>query len=165
MSRGLDSDAARADVTTPSPSLLGAPGTAPLPLVLARLGSVAARLSELQVASVRLSALDQLLLVELSSTPGMGQRELARRVMVDPRNLVAVLDSLSESDLIRREEDVDDRRRRIVSLTTAGRSAVTEVLAAGRRLERDLLSTTEDGDRTAVRQTLDLLRVALSALD
>jgi DNA-binding MarR family transcriptional regulator len=59
--------------------------------------------------------------------------ELARRLRVDPANASTLLSKLERRALIRRRPAPQDRRKRIVSLTTKGRETIR---ALGRCIER-----------------------------
>src|SRR3546814_20074442 len=69
------------------------------------------------------------------------QKELASRVVVDPGDIVAYLDSLQESGYVVRERDQSDRRRQVVSITdrksvVSGKSVSVSVDLGGRRIIR-----------------------------
>lgn len=80
------------------------------------------------------------------------QRELGEALGLDPGDLVRLLDQLEHRDLVRRDPDLDDRRRHRITLTRAGRSerrrchqavvaAEDEWLGALSGAEREALTT------------------------
>lgn len=54
------------------------------------------------------------------------QKALAARVVLDPGDIVAYLDSLQKARYIERNRDPEDRRRQIVSITDEGRALLVE---------------------------------------
>ncbi|GAA1965519.1 MarR family winged helix-turn-helix transcriptional regulator [Amycolatopsis minnesotensis] len=123
--------------------------------LLSRLGSLAARSWAAFLAEHEVSPGQYAVLVVLNEQGPLGQVSLARSIAVDARNLVAVLDSLSERGLVGRAADPADGRRRVVSLTPAGKSLVDDLATAAARGQDDFLRAlgTRDRDRFT-----DLLR-------
>ena len=60
------------------------------------------------------------------------QKALAARVVLDPGDIVAYLDTLQKSRYVERNRDPEDRRRQIVSITDEGRELL---IAADRALD------------------------------
>jgi DNA-binding MarR family transcriptional regulator len=54
----------------------------------------------------------------------VSQRDVAARTMIDPSDVVALVDRLEAAEFLQRVRDPDDRRRYTLVLTTAGREAV-----------------------------------------
>ncbi|RVW09426.1 MarR family transcriptional regulator [Prescottella agglutinans] len=54
------------------------------------------------------------------------QKALAARVVLDPGDIVAYLDSLQKARYVERNRDPEDRRRQIVSITDEGRALLVE---------------------------------------
>lgn len=53
----------------------------------------------------------------LKHSGDLSQAELARKMMIEPPTLVRILDRMEDTGLVRRFDDPDDRRRRILRLT------------------------------------------------
>ena len=68
------------------------------------------------------------------------QQQAAERLGVDRTTMVGLLDGLESKGLVVREPDQADRRRNVVVLTDAGRSALTDGTAASDEAERQLLA-------------------------
>src|SRR5262245_42635697 len=66
-------------------------------------------------------SLQQLTVLSLVRTEGLGLAELARRCMVAPTVITGIVDRLERQGLIRREADPRDRRVNRLVLTEAGR--------------------------------------------
>jgi DNA-binding MarR family transcriptional regulator len=62
------------------------------------------------------------LLASLADEGQASQAELGRRTGIDPSDIVAALNELSESGFITRTRDPSDGRRNVVVLTRAGRA-------------------------------------------
>jgi DNA-binding MarR family transcriptional regulator len=65
-------------------------------------------------------SLQQLTVLSLVRTEGLGLAELARRCMVAPTVITGIVDRLERQQLIRREPDAHDRRVNRLVLTEAG---------------------------------------------
>ena len=90
------------------------------------------------------------------------QRDLSRRLGLDPSDMVAVIDRLEAEGHAVRERDLADRRRHAVATTPAGRQWLAETAAgAGERAAR-LLPGLSDEERHTV---IHLLRRALAHHD
>jgi DNA-binding MarR family transcriptional regulator len=57
----------------------------------------------------------------IDSHPGSAQQELVKRSLIDPSSMVAVIDELERMGLAERRQHPEDRRKRAVYLTPAGR--------------------------------------------
>lgn len=68
---------------------------------------------------------DYALLASLAEFGPHSQAELGRRIGVDRSDIVALVNGLEDRGLALRSPDVRDRRRNTVSLTAAGRRALT----------------------------------------
>jgi len=104
--------------------------------LLARLGSLAARSWQAFLAGRELTQVQYAALMVLAERGPLGQQALARLIDVDARNLVAVLDQLTERNLVAREVSAADRRRRTVRLTSGG-SALARALEADAATARE----------------------------
>lgn len=95
-------------------------------------------------------------LLTLDDHGPLDQSELGALAAVDRSTLTVLLDRLEARDLVTKEMDPANRRRRIVALTGAGRRRLTEAVEEAARLHaraEDLL-----GERR-MRQLVDMLRV------
>jgi DNA-binding MarR family transcriptional regulator len=90
------------------------------------------------------------------------QRDLGARLGQDPSDVVSLLDDLQRRDLIARERDPEDRRRHRVSITAAGRRALTTAERAVARREDALLSALSEREREQLHR---LAAKALAAAD
>lgn len=97
---------------------------------------------------------EYVILDRLSRDDGLTQKELARRSGRDPTRLIGHLDALGGRDLIGREVDGSDRRRRTVKLTRRGRELVHDIRRDVRRMEADLLGGLTAGAQDDLRAYL-----------
>lgn len=86
-------------------------------------------------------------LVEVANGPARSQLALAGAVPVDKTKLVAILDELESSGLVRRQPDPRDRRARLVEPTPAGRAALAAATVEIRAVEDELLADLDTGER------------------
>ena len=128
--------------------------------LLGKVGAVARQRWTATLAQTGVSPNQFLVLMALAETGPVCQQFLAGVVGIDPRNIVPILDSLEARELVSRETDPDDRRRRLIELTSDGRRIVAELSALGEQTERELLATVPSADRESLRR---ILRTVLDA--
>lgn len=122
--------------------------------LLSQLGVVAAR-SWLSVLAERgLTAHQHGVLLTLRGASPLTLSELSRAVLVDPRNMSAVLDPLDAAGLLARGVGADDRRQRMLSLTDAGKRAADGLAAATAAIEDRFLQPLDGADRRALQRLL-----------
>jgi MarR family transcriptional regulator, temperature-dependent positive regulator of motility len=93
-------------------------------------------------------------IMSLGEVDHIGQRQLAEMVGIDPRNCVPIIDSLVERDLLVREIDRADRRRRVLRLSAKGRRLAQELELVNAGIEADLLTPLSLKDQTTLRRML-----------
>src|SRR5262245_45864295 len=86
------------------------------------------------------------LLAALADGPA-SQRELGAGLRKDPADIVRIVDTASARGLVSRTADAADRRRRLVSLTAAGRDELEAMVAAAREVEAELLAPLDAAER------------------
>ncbi|MFD3932975.1 MarR family winged helix-turn-helix transcriptional regulator [Streptomyces sp. NPDC058614] len=82
--------------------------------------------------------------VALSAVSDLGplaQAELGRRIRLDPKDLVGVLNDLQSAGLVVREPDPGDRRKNAVSITAEGRRLLKRCEKAAREANDELLAS------------------------
>jgi DNA-binding MarR family transcriptional regulator len=104
------------------------------------------------------SAYQYAILALLDEAPRTTQAAIAHALQYDPSQLVALLDGLEEHGLIERRRDPNDRRRQMVSLTTAGRRQLAAFRKLVQRVEDEFLAPLDGPERAELHDLL--LRVA-----
>jgi DNA-binding MarR family transcriptional regulator len=82
------------------------------------------------------------------------QRELGERLRKDPADMVRLLDAASDAGLVVRAADPVDRRRRLVSLTSAGSAALRSYFEVAREVEDEVLAPLDASERVALHALL-----------
>lgn len=75
------------------------------------------------------------LIMSLQTAGSLGQRELAELVGIDPRNCSPVVDALVDRNLLERDIDSADRRKRVLRLTEDGARLADDLHAANAHIE------------------------------
>lgn len=101
--------------------------------------------------------------MSLAEVDAIGQRQLAELVGIDPRNCVPIVDSLAESDLLAREIDSNDRRRRVLRLTARGQRLAKELESVNAEIDADLLSSLSPREKAELRRILTTIMDAAEA--
>jgi DNA-binding MarR family transcriptional regulator len=91
-----------------------------------------------------------------------GQGEVARNLLVSTGTMTNQLDKLEKAGLVRRHPDPDDRRGKIVEMTTKGHETLNHYISVQAKRERQLLSHLTPAEK---QQLNDLLRKCLASLD
>jgi len=122
-------------------------------VLLTRLSRAVYRLSNEELLGVRLKS--YVLLCYLRDRGAATQQALGEKMMVDPNNLVLMLNELEDLGYLVRRRDPDDRRRHIVELTDEGRKAIERAEAGMESIEGEVLRSLDAGERRQLRQLLD----------
>jgi len=86
--------------------------------------------------------------------PGVTQRQLGDALLLDPNNLVLLLNDIEAAGWAERRRDPEDRRRHVVEITAAGRQALRRAERALDGLEGDVLDSLSPDERTTLRELL-----------
>jgi DNA-binding MarR family transcriptional regulator len=130
--------------------------------MLARLGRVAGRRLNEQLAEIGLKPPHAAILLMLRDHGPVSQQELGERLHVDPSNLVSFLNSLEDDGLVLRRRDPADRRRHIVEITDAGIERVPVCNGPIDALEDELFAGLSPDDRKRLQTMLADLLMAVS---
>jgi DNA-binding MarR family transcriptional regulator len=122
----------------------------PLGFLLVRIAEDVDRRFVAALAELGMRARELRTLVLVDRHPGLSQRELARRLEVDPGNLVALLDALDRAGLLTRRRDEGDRRRRTLRLTAKGARMLARANRATAAVEDAVFAPLTDAERAAL---------------
>lgn len=98
----------------------------------------------------------------LLDAPGTDQVSLAQRVAVDAATSGSVIERLERKGWVRREPAPQDRRRRLLWLTDAGRDTLAALMAPITRSQSRLMAPLSNDEQVALRGLLRKLIVAHS---
>ena len=110
-------------------------------LLIAQLARGSRRRIEEAVAPLGVRPRELLALQHLRERGMSAQQTLVDLLGVDPTNLVAILNSLEDADLIRRRRDRTDRRRGIIELSAKGEHVLADLDRALHEIDAEILAT------------------------
>ncbi len=96
---------------------------------------------------------------------GVRPGEVAEALGLDPSSVVRVIDQLITAELLIREEDANDRRARLLTLTENGRQRVREIGQAMRPFRRTLFQDIDREELETAMRVLEKLRLAIIRRD
>ncbi|WP_406050321.1 MarR family transcriptional regulator [Streptomyces virginiae] len=107
------------------------------------IGRVAARGRELVAAALAAEGLKLMHHAVLAATAEYGpvaQADLGRRLAVDPKDMVGMLNHLQEAGLVLRTPDPDDRRKNAVTVTPEGTAVLARCAALAEAANAEFLA-------------------------
>ncbi|MFD9482336.1 MULTISPECIES: MarR family winged helix-turn-helix transcriptional regulator [Streptomyces] len=113
-------------------------------------GRVAARGRELVAAAVAAEGLKLMHHAVLAATAEYGpvaQADLGRRLAVDPKDMVGMLNHLQEAGLVLRAPDPDDRRKNAVTITPEGTAVLARCAALAEAANAEFLAPLSPAER------------------
>ena len=96
-------------------------------------------------------------LLALSEDGPASQAAIGRRLGIDRSDMAAVVAELERDGRIARERDPDDRRRNVVTLTAAGRAALTRLDEQVSAAQEELLRPLSRAERAQLSRLLSQL--------
>ena len=147
--------------TTASPSILDEHRTSP-GLLLALVGQEAMQRLRAAHTAHDLKPRQFHILGLLHDHGALAQGDLVREMGVAPSILVTLLNPLEAAGLVARDRDPADRRRHVVTLTTAGKRHVVSASRAQKETEDALFAALDDDQREQLRALLLAMRDGLA---
>jgi DNA-binding MarR family transcriptional regulator len=130
-------------------SVATSPGTV---VMLLRLAKVIQKRSTEELLGITLRQL--MLLSHLRWGAPALQQQLCEYLWMDSNNCVLLLNELEERGYIERRRDPADRRRHVVDITAAGRTALEQAERAQESIGDQLLAALSDEERATLRSLL-----------
>jgi DNA-binding MarR family transcriptional regulator len=96
-------------------------------------------------------------LTVLAGPRPLSQQEAGARLGVDRTTMVALIDGLESSALVRRSPHPADRRKNVVELTASGRRLFRRALSASEEAERRFLAPLGEDEAARLKASLRLL--------
>jgi DNA-binding MarR family transcriptional regulator len=84
----------------------------------------------------------------------LAQQAIGAVLGIDPARMVALIDELEGAGLLVRRADPADRRRRLISLTAAGRTRLATATQAAAQVEAGLLADLTDEESQSLRNLM-----------
>ncbi len=123
--------------------------------------AVRAHLDEV-VRSAGLTTSTYTALTVLERRTGLTTAELARNSFVTPQAMADIVTALERHALVSRRADPNHGRRRLISLTEAGRAVLAGLAPAVTALEERMVTGLDTEARAALRHSLNSCRSALA---
>ncbi len=76
----------------------------------------------------------------VAARDAVSQREVSDELLLDPSDVVSLVDILEGAGMLRRRRDPSDRRRYALQLTAAGRRAVLRLTEISQQINAELLA-------------------------
>lgn len=90
----------------------------------------------------------------VAATEPVSQREVSERLLLDPSDLVSLVDILERAGLVERRRDPGDRRRYALEITPAGRRAAARLREVAREAQEQVLAPLDGAEREALARLL-----------
>ena len=139
------------------------PASYELVALIKRLASLLHQNIDLRLKPYGLARTQYVVLWNVHEAGSVPTSELVARLQVEPATLSGVIDSLESKGLVKREENSDDKRRKNVKLTEAGRRLMEEIPAPGPIVEQVLRNDVDPGDVHILRAVGQQMVVNLEA--
>lgn len=136
--------------------------------LIASLGSEAHRRFAECISQWNLGMYQQAVLTTLATLINQGvtsQKQLGDLTGIDPRNLVPVIDTLEERQLVERIPDPADRRRFTIKLTAAGRQLAGRVTQSSKELEENMFESLNKQEKATLHKLLLKLHQAVNNIE
>jgi DNA-binding MarR family transcriptional regulator len=119
-------------------------------VLINHLSRVARRRSEIALEPIGLRPRHLVALMVLRDRGALTQGALGDVLRLDPTNLVGLLNELEERGLLERRRDPGDRRRHIVELSPAGRTALDGAERALASVQDEILGALDEPERATL---------------
>jgi len=96
------------------------------------------------------------------STEPSAQIAIAKRIGIEGPTLTRMLDTLEADGLVRRRQDPDDRRTKLIELTPQGEAALEEIMRVAHAFRASVLKSLSDEELDQVNGVTDKLMRLLS---
>lgn len=90
------------------------------------------------------------------------QRDLADRMLIEPPNLVGVIDRMEQAGLVERRPCPDDGRKKLVHLARAARRQWDQIAACGREVRERAVAGLDRSERDTLKALLERVRENLT---
>jgi MarR family transcriptional regulator, lower aerobic nicotinate degradation pathway regulator len=132
--------------------------------LIRRLQQIAVALFLQETEPLGLTPVQYAALQAVASTPGTDQRTLARTIGLDTSTTGGVIDRLETRGLLLRNANPDDRRVRLLTLTAAGHTLLTDATPAMLRAQQRILEPLPQAEQTEFMRMLRAVVTANNAL-
>lgn len=134
--------------------LLGSPLVGEIEFLTARARALGSAKANALLAPLDLKIRSYAVLSLACSGAAPSQRELAEFLLLDPSQIVALVDGLEQRGLVKRETDPRDRRSKVIRGTAKGRRLLTQAAAATQQAEEQAMQDLTTSERAQLRELL-----------
>ncbi|MEX5683319.1 MarR family winged helix-turn-helix transcriptional regulator [Pseudomonas silesiensis] len=135
------------------------------PRILAHTGSLIRRAQQRHVAiwmrevSTDVTSVQYAVLLVLEHLPGVSQRELGDELDLDRATIAELVARMVRNGLVARVSDLQDKRRKALSLTTPGQTLLNELKPRVENVEQVLTQHLSATERDALRSLIGRLLI------
>ena len=104
-----------------------------------------------------------MVLMALGEKNNQVQTELARTVNLDNATVTRVIDKLAEKELLVREQNRDDRREQVVSITKKGRETYKKWNAIGEKVNRIATQNISISEKKSILHSFTIIKENLDS--
>ena len=134
--------------------LLDSPLVAEIEFLTARARAIGSAKANALLAPLDLKIRSYAVLSLACSGEAPSQRELAEFLLLDPSQIVALVDGLEQRELVKRETDPQDRRSKVIKGTPKGLKLLAKAAEATQQAEDQAMANLTPAERAQFRNLL-----------
>jgi DNA-binding MarR family transcriptional regulator len=128
-----------------------------LPMSIGKIYRAVHRLTDVCCAKYNITAKQFVLLVLLAEEDGITQQEIVERAASDPNTIRAMLLLLEKNGMVKRDQHINDGRKRHITITQKGRHAYENALKDSESIRKQMYESFSNDELKMLKTFLDRL--------